>query len=95
LSVNNIINPFTKVGGTLSKPRIVLDTSGAVVGGGAAFATGGLSIFAKGLWDRWISSKDICQKVADQALKERTQRDPNAVPDMEALLAGTRAVSAE
>jgi hypothetical protein len=94
-SVNNIVNPFTKFGGTLSKPRITLDTSGAFVEGSAAFATGGLSIFAKGLWNRLISNKEICQKVAERALKERMQRDPNDAPDLDALLAGTRAVSVE
>ncbi len=39
ISVGDIVNPFTKVVGTLSAPKISLDLQGTIVEGGTAFAT--------------------------------------------------------
>ncbi len=82
ISVGDIVNPFTSVGGTLSQPRLTLNKQGSLVEGGAAVATGGLSIFAKSLWQRWVSSRDVCLKIAEEASKTRQQRDPANVPDL-------------
>jgi hypothetical protein len=38
-----------------------------LVQGGAAVATGGISILAKNLSDRFLSSSEICQKMLDQS----------------------------
>jgi len=60
LSASALINPFIKVGGTLKKPAVEFDTTGAVVKGGAAVATVGLSILASSLSGRFLASKDPC-----------------------------------
>jgi hypothetical protein len=46
LSTSVVINPFIKVGGRLAEPAIELDPKGALVSGGAAVATAGLSLLA-------------------------------------------------
>ena len=71
LSASDLVNPFIKVGGTLAKPSLQLDPAGTVVKGGIAVATGGLSILASSLVDRYFSSKDPC----GDALKEIEKRD--------------------
>jgi uncharacterized protein involved in outer membrane biogenesis len=60
LSLGDLINPYTKVGGTLASPVIELDSTGALVEGGAAFATGGLTVIAKALRNRFLSDRDPC-----------------------------------
>ncbi len=59
-SAGEFLNPYVKVAGTLAKPRLTVDTKGTLVNGGAAFATGGLSILASTLWDRMSRQKDPC-----------------------------------
>jgi uncharacterized protein involved in outer membrane biogenesis len=60
LSAGALINPFIKVGGKLASPMIELDPKSTVVSGGVAVATVGLSILAKSMSDRFLSSKDPC-----------------------------------
>lgn len=60
ISVTDLVNPYVKVGGTLASPSLVLDPEGAVIEGGAAIATGGLSFLAKRVSQRFFSSKDPC-----------------------------------
>jgi uncharacterized protein involved in outer membrane biogenesis len=60
LSLGDLVNPYTKVGGTLASPVLELDTTGALVEGGAAFATGGLTVIAKALRNRFLSNRDPC-----------------------------------
>ncbi len=60
LGITQLVNPFVKVTGTLAAPGITLDPRGAVVTGGAAFATAGLSIVATTAWDRVFSASDPC-----------------------------------
>jgi hypothetical protein len=90
LSLNDLVSPFTKVTGTLSSPQISLDTQGTVVEGGAAVATGGLTIVAKSLWKRWFGSKQVCEKIAERASEARAKRDPDNVPDLDKMIAGTK-----
>jgi hypothetical protein len=71
LSTSVLINPFIKVGGRLAEPAIELDPKSAVVSGSAAVATVGLSLLAKSLSDRFLSSKDPC----GDARKEIEKRD--------------------
>jgi AsmA family/AsmA-like C-terminal region len=52
LSAAGLVNPYVKVGGTLAQPQLVLDSTGALIFGTAAYATGGLSIVATTLFDR-------------------------------------------
>jgi uncharacterized protein involved in outer membrane biogenesis len=82
ISVSDIVSPFTSVGGTLSQPKLMLNKKGAAFEGGAALATGGLSIVARSLWQRWVSSRNVCIRIAEQAQKIRQQRDPENVPSL-------------
>jgi hypothetical protein len=70
VSATDLVNPFIKVGGTLAKPSLELDPARSVVGGGLAVATAGLSILAKSLAERFLSTKDPCGK-ALEAIRER------------------------
>jgi hypothetical protein len=70
VSAGSFVNPFVQIGGTMSSPRLTLDPKGAVVEGGVAVATVGLSIVAKGLWGRWFATKDPCGKFIEEAKKQ-------------------------
>ena len=61
VSIGGVANSFFKVGGTMSKPRLHVDPTRSVATTGAAVATGGMSILAKGLWDRMRGEEDICK----------------------------------
>jgi uncharacterized protein involved in outer membrane biogenesis len=71
LSTSVLINPFIKVGGRLAEPAIELDPKSAAVSGGTAVATAGLSLLARSISDRFLSSKDPC----GDARKEIEKRD--------------------
>jgi hypothetical protein len=70
VSAGDFVNPFVRIGGTMSSPRLALDAKGTVVEGGVAVATLGLSIVAKGMYGRWFASKDPCGKFIDEAKKQ-------------------------
>lgn len=67
LSFSDLINPFTKIGGTLANPILTLDPEGAVIEGGVAVATAGVSILAKRFKERFLSAKDACGKAINDA----------------------------
>ena len=90
VSLSDYTNLFTKIGGTLGNPKVILDPKVTLVEGGAAVATGGLSVLVKGILKRWLGAKRICKKVADEAVKIRSKRDPDTVPDLDQLMAGTQ-----
>ena len=60
LSVGGVANSFVKIGGSLREPALGVDAAGTVTTTGALVATGGLSVIAKGLWDRLSSEVDLC-----------------------------------
>ncbi len=60
ISLSGLVNPYIKLTGTLTEPSLILDPEGALVEGGVAVATAGLSILAKGLKDRYLSDPDPC-----------------------------------
>lgn len=60
LSVSNLVNPFIGVGGTLAQPYLTLNPQQTLISGGAAVATGGLSLLATSLADRFLSESDPC-----------------------------------
>ncbi len=62
VSLGGVVNSFLKVGGTLNEPSLGVDTAGSVTTTGAAVATGGLSLLARGLWDRVSAEADICSQ---------------------------------
>ncbi len=65
ISLTGVINPYIKVGGTLASPALVIDKRRGFISGTVAALTGGLSILAQGVWDRYLSRDDYCQAVID------------------------------
>ncbi len=61
ISISSIAAAFMKVGGTLQRPQMKINSTGSITTGGAAVATGGLSIVAQGLWNRVKAQSDICK----------------------------------
>ena len=61
ISVGAVANSFFKLGGTLKNPSIDIDAASGITTTGAAVATGGLSLLAKGLWDRVSSEASLCE----------------------------------
>jgi len=74
LSAGALINPLIKVGGRLTTPAVEMDAQGTVVSGGLAIATIGISVLAKSMSDRFLSSPDPC----GDAHKELEKRDSAA-----------------
>ena len=67
VSLSSLVNPYIGIGGTLTKPQLRLDRKSTLLEGGAAIATGGISIVAKGMFDRVTASADPCDDMADAA----------------------------
>jgi len=65
VSLAGVINPYIKVGGTLAAPALRIDAKRGLVSGTFAVLTGGLSILAKGAWDRYLSRDDYCEAVIE------------------------------
>jgi hypothetical protein len=61
ISLGQTVNPYTRIVGTFASPRLGLDEKGAMIEGGAAWATGGLSIVAKGLLGRLRATRNPCE----------------------------------
>jgi len=76
LSAAAVVNPFIKVGGTLTNPGIELDPSKALVSGAAAVATSGLSLLASELFERVkATAVNPCQQLitaAENKLKKNS-----------------------
>ena len=77
ISAGELVNPYVQVVGTLAAPRLAVDETGLLITGGAAVATGGLSLLAKGLWDRVSRSRDPCEQVSGQAIEALGDRFPD------------------
>jgi len=82
ISASDIVNPFIKLGGTLTEPVIVLDPKNTAIQGGAAVATMGVSLLATSLWNRWIGSPKACDRMYEEAVKIRTKLNPADVPEL-------------
>lgn len=74
ISAGEILNPFVMVVGTLASPRLAVDATGTLISGGAAVATGGLSILARATWDRLVRSRTPCETAAEQGLEALRER---------------------
>ncbi len=61
LSASSITNQYLKLSGTLSKPRVTVKPLKATATTTAAVGTAGLSLLAKGFWDRFTSTKRVCK----------------------------------
>ncbi len=65
ISLAGVINPYIKLGGTLASPALELDKRRGFLTGTVAALTGGLSILAQGVWDRYLSADNYCQAVIE------------------------------
>jgi hypothetical protein len=70
ISLSDLVTPYTKVGGTLANPTLALDAEGAILQGGAAVATAGISFLAMRFKDRYLSAKDACGKAVGDTNEE-------------------------
>ena len=61
VSADMFVTPFVKLSGTLAQPTVGLNAKGALLEGGLAVATGGLSFLYKGLMDRATAEADQCE----------------------------------
>lgn len=61
ITPSSIINPYFKVGGTLTAPRLRLDAQSASLAYGAAAATGGISLIVQGVWNRLQGERNPCK----------------------------------
>jgi len=68
ISTGEILNPYVMVVGTLAAPRLAVDAKGSLITGGAAVATGGLSILAKAAWGRLARSKAPCETAVKEGI---------------------------
>ena len=72
-SILSVASDFASITGTVDKPRVGLDTQGALITGGAAWATAGLSLLATNFLRTLSSSEDPCTAILE---KGRTASDP-------------------
>jgi uncharacterized protein involved in outer membrane biogenesis len=79
LSASTLTNTYIKQGGTLSNPSLEIKPIEAVVSTGAAVATLGLSILARGLWDRATAELDVCDSGLKQIRKIEAERERKRV----------------
>ena len=91
ISAGELLNPYIKVIGTLAAPRMAVDEKGVLLTGGAAVATGGLTLLASAVWDRLRRSQDRCTKISEQAVEILSDR----FPDLGAALLPAEAVIEE
>ena len=63
VSLAGIVNPFIRIAGTLSKPTLEIDPTSSATSAGAAVATGGLSVLARGPWDRTRGGSNMCRNL--------------------------------
>jgi len=75
ISPGIVINPFIKLGGTLAQPSITLDAPRAAVTGGAAVASGGLTLLGESLFNRFLRQRDPCGKVVKE-LRKMNEKAP-------------------
>jgi uncharacterized protein involved in outer membrane biogenesis len=65
ISIAEVVNPYIRVGGTLASPALTIDKKRGFWAGTFAAVTGGLSILARGVWDRYLSADNYCQAVIE------------------------------
>ena len=76
LSAGQILNPQIEVVGTLAEPRVAVDAQGTIVSGGAAVATGGVTLLAKLGLQRLLGSRDPCTEIEAHARDALGDRFP-------------------
>ncbi len=75
ISAGKVITPYVKLAGNMAHPHLTVDPEAVVRSGGIVLATGGLSILAEGLWDRWVvTSENPCDALAKEARENKRTR---------------------
>jgi len=74
ISAGELVNPYIKVVGTLASPGLAVDEKGVLLSGGAAVATGGLSMLARAAWNRLSRAKDPCAETASEGMEALSAR---------------------
>ena len=77
ISMGELVNPYVQIVGTLAAPRLAVDEKGVLISGGAAIATGGLTVLARGVWDRIRGSGNPCKQATDRAIEQLVDRFPD------------------
>lgn len=80
VSATAITNPYIKLAGTLGDPNLTVKPLDAVVSTGAAVATMGLSLLARGMWDRATAERKVCRRALKQIAKEDARRAEATAP---------------
>ena len=65
ISLSSVINPYVKLGGTLASPALHIDKKRGIITGTFAVLTGGLSVLAQGVWDRYLATDDYCEAILE------------------------------
>ncbi|MCR9104426.1 MAG: AsmA family protein [Gammaproteobacteria bacterium] len=76
ISAAGLVNPYVQIVGTLSRPSIGLNATSGAIAGGAAVATGGLSILGTTLYDRFLNSRTPCEDALAQFDKAQPGPSP-------------------
>jgi len=79
ISAASFVNPYVQITGTLADPFIGLDVAGSAIAGGAAFATGGLTVLAKPLFGRFLQRKSPCVIALERWEQGASQSGSSAV----------------
>lgn len=66
LSAASLVNPYVQITGSLSKPKLGLDVKSSALAGGAAVASGGLTVLAKPLYGRFLNRKNPCDTALER-----------------------------
>jgi len=78
ISASMITNPYIKLGGTLANPAVELKPLEAVTSTGVAVATLGISVVAKGMYDRVTAEKKVCKEALEQIGRESGNPSKNS-----------------
>jgi hypothetical protein len=66
ISAASLINPYVEITGTLGKPALGLDVTSSAISGGAAVASGGITLLAKPLYDRFLQTGNPCDAALER-----------------------------
>jgi uncharacterized protein involved in outer membrane biogenesis len=70
ISAGEIFQPYILIGGTLANPVVGVDPGKAALHGGAAIATLGVSVLAKGVVDRLSNAVPVCGEMLKKGAAE-------------------------
>ncbi|MEE4279685.1 MAG: AsmA family protein [Halieaceae bacterium] len=66
ISAASLVNPYVQITGRLGSPKIGLDVTSSALAGGAAVATGGITVIAKPLFGRFLDRRNPCERALDR-----------------------------